>query len=599
MNRFRVFVSSVQSEFAAERQALKDYFREDPLLQRFFKLFLFEDIPASDRRLDDVYLSKVDSSDIYVGLLGWGYGNEDEDGVSPTEKEYNRASERGVHRLVFVKGGEDGARHPKTRALINKVQAVLVRRRFETTTELKAAVYASLVEFLESRNAVYRGRFDEAPCEDATLDDLDRERMVHFIRTARRVRQFPLAEDVPPQTFLEHVDLLNNGHPTNAAVLLFGKSPQRFLRTSEIKCARFHGTWVAKPIPSYQVYRGTVFELVDQAADFVLGKIDLSVGTRAESVRAPIAYEIPKEVIVEAIVNAVVHRDYASNGSVQVMLFKDRLEVRNPGTLPTRLTLDQLRVPHSSVPTNPLLAHAMYLVEYIEKMGTGTLDMIRRCTAAGLEEPEFAVTDGFVATIRRSVDPDFWGKAMGQADIQGGLGRGQAGAKLGQAEPSQDQAHGKGDQAEVQEGPSQGPSLGSSRARPGPSRAMLGHAGGEAGPSRGPSRGQAVNPPLSSRDLGILRAAEVGPAPRKELLVAGRYSRRSGGFRRRLAHLVASRLLEMTLPNKPTSPLQRYRLTREGRAALASAGDRRTERRPPRADANPSLRTKSSLHTGE
>lgn len=591
MNRFRVFVSSVQSEFAAERQVLKDYFREDPLLQRFFKLFLFEDVPASDRRLDDVYLSKVDSSDIYVGLLGWGYGSEDEDGVSPTEREYNRASERGIHRLVFVKGGEDGARHPKTRALINKVQAALVRRRYETTTELKAAVYASLVEFLENRNAVYRGRFDEAPCEDATLDDLDRQRMVQFIRTARRVRQFPLAEDVPPQTFLEHVDLLNNGHPTNAAVLLFGKSPQRFLRTSEIKCARFHGTWVAKPIPSYQVYRGTVFDLVDQAADFVLGKIDLSVGTRAESVRAPISYEIPKEVVVEAIVNAVVHRDYTSNGSVQVMLFKDRLEVRNPGTLPTRLTLDQLRVPHSSVPTNPLLAHAMYLVEYIEMMGTGTLDMIRRCAAAGLEEPEFAVTDGFVATIRRSVDPGFWRKAVGQADIQGGLGRDQAGAKLGQAEPSQGQAHGKGDQAEVQEGPS----LGSSRARPGPSRAMLGHAGDKAGPSRG----QAVSPSLSSRDLGILRAAEIGPAPRKELLVAGRYSRRSGGFRRRLAHLVASRLLEMTLPNKPTSPLQRYRLTQEGRAALASAGDRRSERRPRRADTDPSLGTKSSLHTGE
>ena len=450
-------------------------------------------------------------------------------------------------------------------------------------------------EFLESRNAVYRGRFDAAPCVHATLDDLDRQRMVQFIRTARRVRQLPLAEDVAPQTFLEHVDLLNNGHPTNAAVLLFGKSPQRFLRTSEIKCARFHGTWVTKPIPSYQVYRGTVFDLVDQAADFVLGKIDLSVGTRAESVRAPIAYEIPKEVIVEAIVNAVVHRDYASNGSVQVMLFKDRLEVRNPGTLPTRLTLDHLRVPHISVPTNPLLAHAMYLVEYVEKMGTGTLDMIRRCAAAGLEEPEFAVTDGFVATIRRSMDPYFWDKAVGQADIQGGLGRGQAGAKPGQAEASQGQAHRKGDQAEVQEGPSQGPSLGSSRAMPGPSRAKPGHAGGQARPSRG----QAVSPPLSSRDLGILRAAEIGPAPRKELSVAGRYSRRSGGFRRRLAHLVASRLLEMTLPNKPTSPLQRYRLTQEGRAALASAGDRRAERQPPRADANPSRRTKSGLHTGE
>ena len=567
MNRFRVFVSSVQSEFAAERQALKDYFREDPLLQRFFKLFLFEDIPASDRRLDDVYLRKVDNSDVYVGLLGWGYGNENEDGLSPTEREYDRASERGIHRLVFVKGKEDGARHPKTQSLIGKAQAALVRRRFDTTAELKTAIYASLVEFLESRSVVRQGRFDAAPCQDATLNDLDRQRMDQFIRTARRVRKFPLAEDVPPQTFLRHVNLLANGRPTNAAVLLFGKSPQRFLPTSEIKCARFHGTYVAKPIASYQLYRGTVFDLVDQAADFVLSKIDLSVGTRAESARAPVSYEIPKEVVMEAIVNAVVHRDYASNGSVQVMLFKDRLEVRNPGTLPTRLTLDQLRVPHSSVPTNPLLAHAMYLVEYIEKMGTGTLDMIRRCTATGLAEPEFAVTDGFVATIRRSVESPSRDQARGQVEAQR---EGQAGAKLkGQASDEEGQAsneaHGEG---------GQGDHVGPSRGQP--------HDGGQAGSS-----------PLSSRDLDILRAAEAGPASRKKLLIAGRYSRRSGSFRRRVAHLVAGRLLEMTLPNKPTSPSQRYRLTQEGRAALASAEHRHSDRLSHEADA------KSSLHTGE
>ena len=50
---------------------------------------------------------------------------------------------------------------------------------------------------------------------------------------------------------------------TNAAVLLFGKAPQRFLISSEIKCAHWHGTQIAKPILSYLVYKGTVFELVD------------------------------------------------------------------------------------------------------------------------------------------------------------------------------------------------------------------------------------------------------------------------------------------------------------------------------------------------
>ena len=80
--------------------------------------------------------------------------------------------------------------------------------------------------------------------------------------------------------------LLNKGRLTNAAILLFGKAPQRFLISSEIKCAHFHGTQVAKPIPSHQVYTGTVFELVDRAVDFVLSKIALSVGTRAESIQA-------------------------------------------------------------------------------------------------------------------------------------------------------------------------------------------------------------------------------------------------------------------------------------------------------------------------
>ena len=77
-------------------------------------------------------------------------------------------------------------------------------------------------------------------------------------------------------------------------------------------------------------------------------------------------------MVAEAIVNAVAHRDYASNGSVQVMLFADRLEVWNPGGLPPSLTLAKLRLPHGSVPANPLLAEPLYLTQYIERMGTGT-----------------------------------------------------------------------------------------------------------------------------------------------------------------------------------------------------------------------------------
>jgi len=139
----------------------------------------------------------------------------------------------------------------------------------------------------------------------------------------------------------------------------------------------------------------------------VLSKINVAVGTREKSTQAPVAYEMPSEVVREAIVNAIAHRDYTSKASVQVMLFSDRLEVWNPGALPPTLTLEQLRQPHGSYPMNPLLAEPLYLSGYIERMGTGTGDMIRRCRDAGLEEPVFALNDGFVVTIRRKPESAF------------------------------------------------------------------------------------------------------------------------------------------------------------------------------------------------
>ena len=402
MNPIRIFISSVQKEFAQERAALRDYLRGDPLMRRFFDVFLFEDVPALDRPPDDLYLDEVEQSDLYVGLFGNDYGSEDADGISPTEREFDQATASGVQRLIFVKGTNNDDQHPKMQALIQKAQSGLIRKRFNASEELVTALYAALVEYLDNKDLVRSEPFDASPCSKASLDDLNTDQMHRFIRTARSARAFPLPEGTSTEELLVHLNLLNDGRPTNAAVLLFGKSPQRFLISSEIRCAHFHGTEVAKPIPSYQVYKGTAFQLVDQAVDFVLSKIALWVGTRAESVQAPVAYEIPKEVITEAIVNAVAHRDYTSNASVQVMLFSDRLEIWNPGRLPPPLTLAQLRGPHQSVPNNPLLAEPLYLAQYIERMGTGTLDMIRRCGDAGLSEPEFTDSSGFKITIWRA-----------------------------------------------------------------------------------------------------------------------------------------------------------------------------------------------------
>ena len=492
MASYRIFVSSVQREFTRERLALRDFLRSNALLGRLFDLFL--DVPASDRRADDLYLEEVERCDIYVGLFGEEYGSEDAEGVSPTEREFDQATVCGSHRLIFVKGAVAGHRHPKMGALIDKAQSGLIRKRFDTTEELIAALYAALVGYLDVVKRIRWGPFDASICEEASLDDLDSERMARFVAVARAARRFPLPETIAPSHLLEHLNLLSEGRPTNAAALLFGKSPQRFLLSSEIKCLRFHGTKVEKPIASLQVYQGTVFELVDQAVDFVLAKIDRSVGTRARSVQAPVTYEIPIEVVTEAIVNAVAHRDYTSNGSVQVMLFSDRLEVWNPGRLPPQLTLAKLRLPHGSVPSNRLIAKALYLAKYIERAGTGTLDMIDRCVAAGLPEPEFTVTDGFAVTIPR-------------------------------AEP---------------------------QSRP--------------EPSKKPSDQQTAE--LADKEVAMLRACSRTGATAAELRAAAGYARRTSAFRQRLEYLLENGLVRMTLADKPSSSLQRYRITSKGAALL-------------------------------
>ncbi len=358
----------------------------------------------------------------------------------------------------------------------------------------------ALSDFLETTGKLNRAPWDARAARKAILDDLDAESIARFVRRARKARNFPLPPEAEISEILTHLNLLDDGRPTNAAILLFGKHPQRFTLPSEVKCAHFHGTEVAKPIPSYQVYKGTAFELVDQAIDFVMSKINVRVGTREKGAEAPVEYEIPREVIAEAIINAVAHRDYDSNASVQVMLFADRLEIWNPGILPPGLTLADLRRPHSSIPRNPLLAEPLYLAKYIERMGTGTRDMIAKSRAAGLPEPDFSLTDSFVTTI--------WRPAAERRD------------------PDRGSPHGSGQ--------------------------VTGQVTGQ------------VDPWV----IRALNACAGQPCRSREIQEVTGIRHRETFQRNYLDSLIEQGLIEPTIPDKPTSRLQKYRLTDKGRFLL-------------------------------
>ena len=100
MKKLKIFISSVQNEFEEERKILFEYFLADPLLGRFFEPFLFEQLPATDKKVDAVYLQEVEHCDSYLGILGKEYGNEDDKGISPTEREFDQATKHHKTRLV-------------------------------------------------------------------------------------------------------------------------------------------------------------------------------------------------------------------------------------------------------------------------------------------------------------------------------------------------------------------------------------------------------------------------------------------------------------------------------------------------------------------
>ena len=241
------------------------------------------------------------------------------------------------------------------------------------------------------------------PAKGGKLSDIAPDRIEWFVAEASTKRKFSFESTPTPKNVLAELGLIDKNRLFHAALMLFGKKPQRFCPAAVVKCSHYHGTTVTRPIPSQHVLGNTLFEQTDAAADFVLSRIDRTIGDREETTAAEEKLEIPKEAIREIIVNAVVHRDYDSNASVQIDVFADRVEIMNPGRLPDELTIDDLVKEHLSVPVNPFLARPFYLAGYINQLGYGTQNVVKWCRKAGLPDPKFDPAENhFRVTIWRN-----------------------------------------------------------------------------------------------------------------------------------------------------------------------------------------------------
>ncbi len=401
MSKYKVFISSVQSEFAKERKLVFDFIRNDELMGQYFEPFIFEQIAAQNINPRQLYLDEASSCQVYLLLVGKTYGNAAPGDNSPTEKEYQAAGESNAYRVAFIKDLDDQKREEQEELFFRKVQNELSYRVFSNPSVLVSLVKQSLYAYLKYKGVIQALSFDEMTHEDASMDDIDARKIKDFLHQSRQKRGFPLSEDTDSETVLKHLRLMRQGRPCNGALLMFANDPQYFFPTAVVKCAWFLGTETVKPIEDYKTFEGGVAEQISQATSWVMSKLSFRYGRRDKEVQTEIEYEIPRSVIFETIVNSVVHRDYNSTGSVQVSVFRNRIVVRNPGTLPVELTKADLMKEHGSYPHNPYLAEVMYQMGYIEKYGTGITENIRRMQKARLLAPEIDLSAEFITTIWR------------------------------------------------------------------------------------------------------------------------------------------------------------------------------------------------------
>lgn len=395
MKRYKIFVSGVQKELKIERRAVKEFVRKDVLLSEYFDVFLFEDAPAKSKSAEKAYIEEVRKSNVYIGILGQKYGSSGKGALSPTEAEFREAKAKHKEILIYIKGQNtvDKRRDSGVQKLVKEIRnpkAGYSYRRFEDAGELTNLVYESLISFLKEKGEIGKAGFDQRICEGAKFSDIDNAKIKWFLKVARSKRSFPLGLDSSIKDVFTHLKLIKNGKLTNSAILLFGKNPRKFFDQAKIKCVQLPSTEVVKPFSSYHIYEEeNLFEQVDKAVAFVLDAIKFPVIQQAHTVQVARPREIPEFAIHEAIVNAVAHRDYNTTSSVQVMVFLDRVEIWNSGTLPGNLKVEDLKKPHSSHPSNTTLATVLYFGNYIQQVGSGTTEMVRQCKEHGLPEPEF------------------------------------------------------------------------------------------------------------------------------------------------------------------------------------------------------------------
>lgn len=226
--------------------------------------------------------------------------------------------------------------------------------------------------------------FESTPAEGANRDDLDWGKVSEY---AARMPGYTAA--TAEALMIQRgclVEAAGSLRPTYAGILLFGKDPQRFVRSASISAVRFDGQTMTDK-HSRQDINGTLIDQIRHIESFLHANLRREVHLKDSMAREE-HFEYPMEAARELIINALAHRDYSIQGdNIRVLLFSDRFEVHSPGGLPGYMTLENLKDERFS--RNPIIVQVLSDMLYIERLGYGVDRVLELMQAQGLRAPEF------------------------------------------------------------------------------------------------------------------------------------------------------------------------------------------------------------------
>lgn len=264
------------------------------------------------------------------------------------------------------------------------------RRSGSNTVELTGS---NLTHFLKK----YGKTWDDIAEERFSLADIDPLTIEKFKRLARE-RIPGVQDEQETQALLRKLNLYDGEHLKRSAILLFGRNPQQYYIQSHSKIGRFLSE---TDIQSSDIIEGNLIDQVDRLMDVLCLKY-LKAYISYEGMHRRETLEYPYDALREAIINALIHRDYTDTSNLQIRVYDDRLVMYNGATLSREVPIEKFDQPHQSKLFNPTMAAVFYRCGYIENRGRGTLNIIGYCLQAGLPKPEFSYDWGAVrATFYR------------------------------------------------------------------------------------------------------------------------------------------------------------------------------------------------------